>query len=94
LEAVKYILSLGSDIDAVDKRGNTAMHGAAYKHAPAVVEYLDQQGANISIWDQENDAGHTPLIIAAGIYKEMSIVRSLVTEAVIQELMDRYASLR
>ena len=27
-------------------------------------------------------------------YKEMSIVRSLVTEAVIQELMDRYASLR
>lgn len=91
LEAVKYILSLGSDINAVDERGNTAMHGAAYKHAPAVVEYLDQQGADISIWDQENDAGHTPLIIAAGIYKEMSIVRSLVTEAAIQEIMDLHA---
>ena len=91
LESVKYILSLGSDINAVDERGNTAMHGAAYKHAPSVVEYLDQQGADISIWNQENDSGYTPLIIAAGIYKEMSIVRSLVTETVIQGLIDEYA---
>ena len=91
LESVKYILSLGSDINAVDDRGNTAMHGAAYKHAPSVVEYLDQQGAEISIWSQENDFGHTPLIIAAGIHRGMNIVSSRVTETVIQELMDQYA---
>ena len=52
LEAVKYALSLGEDINAVDVMGNTAMHGAAYKHLPSVVAYLNEQGAEISIWNQ------------------------------------------
>ena len=30
-------LDLGLDIDAVDDKGETAMHGAAYKHLPRVV---------------------------------------------------------
>src|SRR6185295_13658898 len=32
LEAVKLVLQLGADVNAVDKNGETAMHGAAYKH--------------------------------------------------------------
>ena len=59
LEAVKYALSLCEDINAVDVLGNTAMHGAAYKQQPLVVAYLDEQGAEISIWNQENEIGHT-----------------------------------
>ena len=63
LEAVKYALSLGEDINAVDVMGNTAMHGAAYKHLPSVVAYLNEQGAEISIWNQENEVGHTLSLI-------------------------------
>ena len=90
LEAVKYALSLGEDINAVDVLGNTAMHGAAYKHLPSVVAYLDEQGAEISIWNQENEIGHTPLLIAEGIHRGMNIVSSSVTEMAIKNILDRY----
>ena len=90
LEAVKYALSLGEDINAVDVMGNTAMHGAAYKHLPSVVAYLNEQGAEISIWNQENEVGHTPLLIAEGIHRGMNIVSSSVTEVAIREILERF----
>ena len=90
LEAVKYALSLGEDINAVDVMGNTAMHGAAYKHLPSVVAYLNEQGAEISIWNQENEVGHTPLLIAEGIPRGMNIVASSVTEVAIREILERF----
>jgi ankyrin repeat protein len=90
LESVEYILSLGGDINAVDDRGNTAMHGAAYKHLPSVVNYLNERGAEISIWDQENELGHTPLLIAEGIHRGMNIVSSKITEQAIREILDRF----
>ena len=34
LEAVKMLLDLGADINAVDNNGDTAMHGAAYNIYP------------------------------------------------------------
>lgn len=90
LEAVQYALSLGSDINAVDDLGNTAMHGAAYKHLPLVVEYLYENGAEISIWNQENEMGHTPLLIAAGIHRGMNIVSSAITEEAIRKILDEF----
>ena len=39
LEAVKLAIELGNDVNIVDKNGNTAMHGAAFKQLPAVVKY-------------------------------------------------------
>ena len=90
LEAVKYALSLGEDINAVDVMGNTAMHGAAYKHLPSVVAYLNEQGAEISIWNQENEVGHTPLLIAEGIHRGMNIVSSILTEVAIREILERF----
>lgn len=90
LEAVEYALSLGADINAVDNKGNTAMHGAAYKHLPLVVQYLHDHGAEISIWSQENELGYSPLNIAHGIHRGMSIVSSRITEAALQRLLDQY----
>jgi ankyrin repeat protein len=87
MEAVKFALALGYDINHVDLRGNTAMHGAAYKHVPTVVEYLFENGAEIAVWNQENAFGYTPLIIAQGIHRGMSIVSSRETEEVLLRIL-------
>jgi ankyrin repeat protein len=67
LEAVQAALDLGNDIDAVDKHGETAMHGAAYKNLPKVVGMLAEKGARIDVWNRKNEYGWTPLTIAQGI---------------------------
>lgn len=87
LEAVKLALELGNDINAKDIRGNTAMHGAATKHAPSVVRYLAQAGAKMDIWNQGNADGRTPLSITQGVVSGMNIVRSAITEAAVREVM-------
>lgn len=66
LETVDYLLTLGADINAVDKNGETAMHGAAYKSLPKMVQFLFDRGAKIEIWNQKNRFGWTPLLIAEG----------------------------
>ena len=66
LEAVEVALDLGADIDAVDNHGETAMHGAAYKNLPKVVEFLAERGAKIDVWNRKNEFGWTPLLIAEG----------------------------
>ena len=66
IEAVQLALSLGADINAVDDNGETAMHGAAYKSLPQVVQLLADHGAKIAIWNQKNKWGWTPLRIAEG----------------------------
>lgn len=66
VEAVQAALDLGNDIDAVDNNGETAMHGAAYKNLPAVVELLAAKGASIGVWNKKNKQGWTPLTIAEG----------------------------
>jgi ankyrin repeat protein len=87
LEAVKLALETGGDINAVDNNGETAMHGAAYKHAPSVVRYLSEKGANPDIWNHKNKKGWTPLIIAEGILRAMDIVDSPPTAAAIREVL-------
>jgi ankyrin repeat protein len=66
VEAMQIILNLGADINAVDDKGETAMHGAAYKNQPEAVEFLASKGAKIEIWNRENKHGWTPLTIARG----------------------------
>lgn len=66
IEAVRLLLELGLDINAVDKNGETAMHGAAYKGFPEMVRFLDANGADIEIWNKKNHKGWTPLLIAHG----------------------------
>jgi ankyrin repeat protein len=86
LEAVQLALELGNDINAVDKNGETAMHGAAYKNLPAVVEYLAAHGAKIEVWNQKNKQGWTPLTIAKG-YRFGNFKPSAVTVAAITKVL-------
>ena len=65
-KAMQLLLELGADIDAVDTKGETAMHGAAYKNFPGAVQFLAAKGANIEIWNKPNSHGWTPLTIAEG----------------------------
>jgi len=66
LDAVKMLLDLGADINAVDSKGDTAMHGAAYGNFPAIVQLLADRGADVNVWKQPDTEGRTPLFIAEG----------------------------
>jgi ankyrin repeat protein len=66
LEAVKMLLDLGADVNAMDSNGDTAMHGAAYGAYPTVVKLLAERGADPQIWKEKNKFGRTPLFIAEG----------------------------
>ena len=89
LAAAEYLLELGVDINAVNKSGETAMHGAAYKNLPKVVEFLDQQSADVKIWHKRNRRGSTPYLIAAG-YRPGNFKPSLETMAAIKEALARH----
>jgi hypothetical protein len=66
LETVTLLLKLGADVNAVDSAGETAMHGAAYRNHPKVVQLLADKGAKIAVWNRANKTGLTPLVIAEG----------------------------
>ncbi len=66
MEAVKLALELGGDVNAIDDNGETAMHGAAYKSFPRVVQLLADKGARIEVWNRKDKYGWTPLSIAEG----------------------------
>jgi uncharacterized protein len=87
VEAIKVALELGNDVNAVDKNGETAMHGAAYKQIPAAVRLLAERGAKVEIWNQKNRKGWTPLKITQGVHRGMNIQKSPATEAAVREVM-------
>lgn len=66
LAAVEYLLRLKADVNTVDQNGETAMHGAAYKSFPKMVEFLAARGAKIEVWNRKDKYGWTPLLIAEG----------------------------
>jgi ankyrin repeat protein len=88
LDAVKVALDLGNDLNAVDKNGETAMHGAAYKHVPTVVHYLAHKGARPAVWNRPNSKGWTPLKIAEGVQRGMNIVSSPDTAAALRQVLN------
>lgn len=86
LEAAQLLLKLGADINAVDANGETAMHGAALKNLPKVVQFLADRGAKIAVWNRENKYGWTPLLLAEG-YRPGNFKPSFETTAAIQKVM-------
>jgi ankyrin repeat protein len=87
LEAVKVAVELGNDVNAVDLRGETVMHGAAYKHAASTVPYLVEKGAKLEVWNRKNRQGWTPLRIATGVHRGMNLRSSPKTAAALREVM-------
>ena len=66
IEAIKLLLGLGADINAVDDHGKSAMHGAAFKSWTKLVQFLADHGADVNVWNRKNTRGWTPLLIAQG----------------------------
>jgi ankyrin repeat protein len=64
--AVRLLLELGADVNAVDDNGETALHGAAYQSRAVLVPLFAKHGADIKVWDRKNKFGWTPLMIAQG----------------------------
>jgi ankyrin repeat protein len=86
VEAVKYLLTLGANVNVVDRNGETAMHGAAYKSLPKVVHFLAENGAKIETWNTPNKRGWTPLRIAEG-YRPGNFKPSFETIGALKEVM-------
>jgi uncharacterized protein len=67
LEAVKAAMELGTDVNAANTDGRTALHGAADTGLDGVIEYLVQKGANVDAKDKYNQ---TPLSLALSVTLE------------------------
>jgi len=86
IDAVHLTLEQGNDVNAVDDNGETAMHGAAYKSLPKVVQMLADRGAKAEVWNRKNKKGWTPLEIAQG-YRPGNFKPSRETMAAIEKVM-------
>jgi ankyrin repeat protein len=87
LEVIALLLKVGADINAVDKNGETAMHGAAYRNHPKVVQFLADQGAKIDVWNRPSKGGLTPLVIAEGHRPGLNFRPSPATVAALHRVM-------
>jgi ankyrin repeat protein len=61
LEAVKFLVGLGADVNATNASDQTALHGAAYMGGNSVVRFLVERGAKLNVQDAQ---GQTPYRIA------------------------------
>ncbi len=64
VESIQLFLNAGVDINAIDRNGDTALHGAAQKGDDQVVQFLADHGAKLDIQDKK---GRTPLDAANGL---------------------------
>ena len=62
-EAVEFLIANGADVNATNPSGQTALHGAAYMGADAVVRLLARHGAKLNVQDAQ---GQTPYRLAEG----------------------------
>ena len=63
IDAARYALELGLDINAANDWGATALHGAVYHAAGDLIRFLVANGADVDATDWENQ---TPLRLARG----------------------------
>jgi len=86
LEAAELLLRLGANINDVDANGETAMHAAALKNLPKVIQFLADHGAKPEIWNKKNKNGWTPLMIAQG-YRPGNFKPSVETIEAVEKVM-------
>jgi ankyrin repeat protein len=63
IDAVKYCVELGDDVNAADNRGYSALHGAAYLGDNDMINYLVSKGAKV---DAKSKGGDSPADMANG----------------------------
>ena len=63
VDAVKYCVELGNDVNAADNRGYSALHGAAYLGDNDMIHYLVSAGAKV---DAKSKGGDSPADMANG----------------------------
>jgi ankyrin repeat protein len=87
MEAMRLTVELGADVRGTNKRGLSAMHGAAHRGDDQVIQALADLGAQVDLRDKSpaadghDDSGLTPLDWAMGvrisaaspIYKESTV---------------------
>ena len=84
LNAVYLCVELGADVNAVNERGDTALHGAAWRErADSIVQFLVKRGAKI---DATNNRAWTPLVIAEGIHTGGNFIKSDTTAKLLRQL--------
>jgi ankyrin repeat protein len=84
LEAVKMLVELGNDVNAVNDRGETALHGAAYRGANTIVQYLVDKGAKLDVRSKQ---GWTPWTIANGVFYSLFFKEQKDTATYLAKLM-------
>src|SRR3954470_2310987 len=77
LEAAKYALTLGADVNAANKNGETALHGAALVGGNDIVEFLVSKGAVVGVKDKK---GRTPQDVAEGIFSGVFLIHAETAE--------------
>ena len=85
LECTRLALGLGGDVNATDDNGETALHGAVSRLAPAVVQLLIDNGAET--FTVRNQAGWTPLHLAAGVFRQGTYKESPAAAALLRQAM-------
>ncbi|PCI75602.1 MAG: hypothetical protein COB20_12450 [SAR86 cluster bacterium] len=63
LEAVRLTVEGGNDVNASNYRGETALHGVGFRGVNKVLDYLVEQGGDLTIL---TDDGWSPLAVARG----------------------------
>lgn len=74
LDAVRFLVEVGADVNAANASGQAALHGAAYMGGDTIVQFLVQRGAKLDVPDAQ---GQTPYRLAEG---HLNIASQGVTE--------------
>ena len=82
VEAIKFLLQRGANVDAVDKRGFTSLHRACEMGLLDAAAVLLEHGARMDI--AAGEGKHTPLLLAR-MQKETAIVDLLESKPVANE---------
>ena len=84
LDAIHLIVEMGGDVNVANDRGDTALHGAAWRErADSIVQFLVDRGADI---DAKNNREWTPLVVAEGIHTGGNFAKSDTTAALLRTL--------
>lgn len=85
---VEYLLSVGANVNIVDKEGDSVLHYAAFGNQPEIMKILLQHGANINVLN----ASHCTALHISAHKKPPHCVRVLLEFNADVNLQDSYGN--